>query len=443
MKATVMILGCMASERADVTAEHEGRTGEDAASSPLVVALVAPDYPPDPHGTGIGTYSKHLAEGLAARGHRVHVVTRGNGEGSDPASGAVTIHRIEVERPQIPLNLSWPRVLAVTIASSLKEVRYRVAVARMLRRLVEHEGVMVVEAADAQADAYLYRNRDHPTVPYIVRLHAPLSFGELYDRNLPEVGRRILRMLERQHILGATHLTVPTRRAGTQIRREMGLGHRPIREVANPPPAHIQAEMLHDPVEAEREDGLVLFLGRVTRLKGVHVLVDAIPRVLEADPGSRFLFVGPDTATASGHDSTFEHIRSSIPARHRERLEFTGHVALDDVGSYYRRAAVCVFPSLFETFSYTCLEAMAHGCAIVGSWSGGMADLLDGGRVGRLYRPPDAADLADQIVGLLRDPEERQRLGRAARDRARTQYGEDTVFRDIIAFYREAIRDLS
>ena len=406
------------------------------------MAIASPDYPPDPNSTGIGTYTMLVAEGLAARGHQVHVVTRGNGEDVDTPPN-LTIHRLQGQRPEFPLKLSGPRFLAVTLASSLAEIRYRIAMARKLRELIETEGVQLVESADAQADTYLFRNREHPSVPYVVRLHAPLSVGELYDRTLPEIGRRLLRLVERKHILGATHLTVPTNRAGSLIRREMSLGHRTIRELPNPPPTHLEAELQLAPADDEREEGLVLFLGRVSRLKGVHVLVDAIPKVLERVPGARFLFVGPDTATATGHPSTFEQIRASLPAELRSHLSFTGHVALDDVGTYYRRASVCVFPSLFETFSYTCLEAMAHGCAIVGSWSGGMADLLDQGRVGMLYEPPDAEDLAQQIVTLLEDSALRRTLGEAARDRARSRYGEEKVFADIVAFYRQAIRDLS
>ena len=42
----------------------------------LTIALVSPDYPPDPKGTGIGTYTKLLAHYLTERGHKVHVITK-------------------------------------------------------------------------------------------------------------------------------------------------------------------------------------------------------------------------------------------------------------------------------------------------------------------------------------------------------------------------------
>lgn len=418
-----------------------GAASEGAELQQLTIALTTPDYPPDPNGTGIGTYSKLLAEGLVKRGHRVHVLTRDPGIDRDDTPENITMHRIPIDRPDVPLKFSWPRLLRLTASSAASEVKYRRVLRRKLNGLIEEHGVQLVEAADAEAQTYLYRGFDHPSVPYIVRLHGPLSVGEIYDQNLPEVGRVILREFERRHILGASHITVPAKWAGAYIRDEMRLGNRPIRVIPNPPPQHRGAGLSEGTGESAREAGLVLFVGRVSRTKGIDVLVEAIPKILARRPEARFQIVGADNARSTGHASTFAWIRDSLSREHLAHVELVGHVEHAQIDSFYQRASVCVFPSLYDTFSYTCLEAMSHGCAIVGSRHSGMSHMLDGGRAGKLYDPPDADDLAGAITDLLADGDLRVRHGRRARARAVEVYGEDVVFDQVVEFYRQAIRD--
>jgi glycogen synthase len=113
------------------------------------------------------------------------------------------------------------------------------------------------------------------------------------------------------------------------------------------------------------------------------------------------------------------------------------------VAKLYAQAAVCVAPSLFETFGYACLEGMIHGKAIIASPTGGIAEMLDGGRCGLLYTPPDIERLSDLLLCLLKDGGLRARLGRAARARACTHYHPDLIASAVEGFYRQAIADLA
>lgn len=410
-----------------------------ATERPLRLALSTPDYPPDPMGTGIGTYAKSLAEGLARRGHRVHVVTRGPHGDALEEHGGVTVHRLGVPRPDLPPHVSPVVFLRLALASARSELRYRRRVAATLARLVDGGEADLVEAADSFVEALFYRPARHPGVPFVVRLHTPMSVGERYDRNLPEPARRLLRRVERGHLLRASHLTVPSETPRALFREAMALGVRPIEAIPNPPPAagRRPAPAAGAPLDADGPE--VLYLGRVTAVKGVHVLARAIPQVLARVPNARFRFVGADSASSTGRGTTIEAIRAELPEAVRERVHFVGRVPLEAVDGYLERATVCVFPSLFENFPYTCLEAMAHGKAVVGSASGGMRDMLEGGACGLLYHPPDEDALARALIALLQDPELRDRLGRAARRRAESVYGEDAVLDATVAFYRRAL----
>jgi glycosyltransferase involved in cell wall biosynthesis len=218
----------------------------------------------------------------------------------------------------------------------------------------------------------------------------------------------------------------------------MKLEHRPIRILPNPPPLDLQKTKAPALASAFPE---ILFVGRVTAFKGVFVLAKAIPLVLQAMPEARFIFVGADAANSRGSGSTVEALKASLPENAQAQVSFAGHLKPEEIVSHYQCATLCVFPSLFENFPYTCLEAMTYGKAIVGSANGGMADLLDHGRCGLLYQPPDEKELAKHIIRLLNDKALRESLGEAARERAHTVFGAEQVMAKTETFYRQALED--
>ena len=88
---------------------------------------------------------------------------------------------------------------------------------------------------------------------------------------------------------------------------------------------------------------------------------------------------------------------------------------------------ICVFPSLWESGPFVCLEAMAAARGIVGTSSGGMADLLEGGQFGELVPPRQPARIAFSVKKLLANPDLRMSLGSAARDRLLADYGDEHI----------------
>jgi glycogen synthase len=407
-------------------------------ADPLTLALVSPDYPPDPQGTGIGTYTKLLTHYLTERGHKVHVITRGLTKQDETQTlGNFTLHRIGVPRPDVPMELSALKVTQVAVQSIANELTYRRRIAQKLEHLIATENIQLIESAESFAESYFYKPERHPHIPFIVKLHTPFAVGELFDKNLPEPIRQVVRFFEHGLIFKASHLTVPSYKPGVLFKREMNLGNRPIRVIPNPPPLGLSDK----PESAEVEPLEILFVGRVTAFKGVFVLAKAIPKVLETHPKTRFIFVGADASNPKGGGSTIDALKASLLEKYRNNVIFTGHVQLEEVSKYYQRAAVCVFPSLFENFPYTCLEAMSYGKAIVGSNNGGMSDLLNDGQCGLLYTPPNENELATQIIQLLRDKNLRETLGTKAGIRVLEHFSSEKVMTMTEAFYRQALEE--
>ena len=402
------------------------------------MALQTLDYPPDEVASGIGTYTEALAELLANQGHTVHVISRSTiAQETVEQNGLITVHRLGPPRRELPKSMNTTTTLAFGMKILGDEYRFRRRFAQKLNELISKHQIDLIEAADSGAEAAFYQPERHPHVPFIVRLHGPTAVLERYDQNVPEVIRRFIGWYERRFFLKATHLTSPSESAARLIRQEMKLGERPIVVYPNPPLRRIDPSVF-DPSLAE-EPNLVLYVGRITQSKGVDNLIRAVPEVLEHCPDARFVFVGPDLPTSTGYGSTQSYLKQLLPPVYHASLEFVGYQPPQEVARYYRRAAVCVFPSRFEVFGYTCLEAMMHGKAIIGSSNGGMTDLLAGGQAGLLFAPGSRTRLSQQIVTLLKTPRLREQLGMQAQQRAREHYSADATLNAIEAFYRRTV----
>ncbi len=106
----------------------------------------------------------------------------------------------------------------------------------------------------------------------------------------------------------------------------------------------------------------------------------------------------------------------------RERLALVGFRA--DVDAVYGAADVVAVPSTApDPLPGAAIEAAAAGCAVVASDTGGLPEIIDDERTGRLFAPGDARALADLAAGLIERPDERQRLGRAAAADVRERFG--------------------
>jgi D-inositol-3-phosphate glycosyltransferase len=169
--------------------------------------------------------------------------------------------------------------------------------------------------------------------------------------------------------------------------------------------------------EARRQIGyadgpLLLFVGRLERLKGVEVAIRALA-LLEgrAHPDLRLLVLGEDSR--DGDESEKERLKavaSSLGVR--DRVDFVGSVAQHELPYFYSAADACVMPSYSESFGLVGLEAQACGCPVVASDVPGLRSVVRDGVSGYLIEGNDPAAYAERIGRLLANPELAQQMGR-------------------------------
>lgn len=164
----------------------------------------------------------------------------------------------------------------------------------------------------------------------------------------------------------------------------------------------------------------VLYSGRLVERKGIRELLAAIPEVLQAVPGARFVLTGgPPSFPASAVAAQW------LETQHTpflERIHFTGWQSPTEMALRYAAADILVVPSRYEPFGMVILEGMLHGLAIVAADVGGPAEILEHGRTGLLFPPRDVKALSSALQRLLKNPDERNALGRAAARQVRSKW---------------------
>ncbi len=175
-----------------------------------------------------------------------------------------------------------------------------------------------------------------------------------------------------------------------------------------------------DRAEARREIGygtgrLLLFVGRLERLKGVEIAIRALAQLRDRQHDDvRLLVLGEDSR--DGDESEKERLKAlATEVGVRDRIDFVGSVAHHELPYFYAAADVCVMPSYSESFGLVGLEAQACGCPVVASGVSGLRSVVRDEVTGYLVEGYDPAAYAERIGRLLADGELAQQMGRRGR----------------------------
>ena len=182
-----------------------------------------------------------------------------------------------------------------------------------------------------------------------------------------------------------------------------------------------------------KPDGkMVLYVGRLVYEKGVHVLIGAVPKVLSVLPNVSFVIVGE-----GGMQEYLE--KEAWDFGVADHVFFTGFVDEETLISLYKVSDAAVFPSLYEPFGITALEAMAAKTPVVVSDTGGLSEIVDHDKTGvKVY-----ADNSDSLAwGILRVLQNR-RLTNGFRENAYQKvvrdYDWNRIADETVEVYRKAM----
>ncbi len=200
------------------------------------------------------------------------------------------------------------------------------------------------------------------------------------------------------------------------------------------------------------EKPFILFVGRITRQKGILHLVRAVKHL---SPGIQVVLCAGAPDTEEIRREMVERVEEARAQTANEILWIHQWVPTKDLATLYSHASVFVCPSVYEPFGIINLEAMACETPVVASAVGGIPEVVTHGETGWLVsfepmaadnpEPKDpekfSRDLAEAVNRLLQSSEKRREMGVKARERVVKEFTWKSVAEKTLDFYRELLRD--
>ncbi|MEH2026154.1 glycosyltransferase family 4 protein [Nostoc sp.] len=218
----------------------------------------------------------------------------------------------------------------------------------------------------------------------------------------------------------------------------------------------------HHNQEANKKDiKQILFVGRISPEKGIHVLIDAFNKVVSRYPQVQLKLVGSGTAlvpwyTLDREDQQIQNILSYYQGSYREQLQkriasnavssvfFLGKVPHFELFEYYQQADIFIFPSVWnEAFGMPIIEAMSMGLPVIATRGGAFPELIEDGKTGLLVERGNADALADAMLRLLLDDNLRIAMGELGNRQAVEKFDWDHQAQKLLHQYQVMMKSLN
>src|SRR5665648_579300 len=183
------------------------------------------------------------------------------------------------------------------------------------------------------------------------------------------------------------------------------------------------------------EEKIVLYVGRLVYEKGIHVLINAVPKILNK-VNAKFIIVG------SGYmKEQLLNIVRSMGLEHK--VLFEGFIDETTLLQLQKCADVSVVPSLFEPFGIVALEAMAAKSPVVASDTGGLSEIIDHDVTGVKVYPNNPDSLAWGITKVLSDENYAMRIRNNAYKRVQEKYDWEKIAQQTKRIYEGVLGEYS
>jgi glycosyltransferase involved in cell wall biosynthesis len=177
----------------------------------------------------------------------------------------------------------------------------------------------------------------------------------------------------------------------------------------------------------------IFIVVNLEKIKGVDILIKAIPTVIKAIPNLNVYIAGTGPRE--------NELKNLVKGLNLEaHVKFLGFISEEDKYQHYKACKIVVVPSRWDCQPFAPLDAAASGKPVVASRIGGIQDTVEDRKTGLLFEPENTDDLADKIVTLLKDERLREDMGKAAKVKAK-EYDWSKIAERTLEIYKKVITD--
>lgn len=387
------------------------------------IMMLTWEYPPRIVG-GIARVVHDLSHVFAKQGHEVHVITYKEGNTKEfERDGEVFVHRIET----YPIN-----------ANNLIDwvMQFNFCVIEKAADVIKKFGKFDVIHAHDWLVAYSARAlKNSYKIPLVATIHATESGRNkgIHDKNQGYVND-----VEWLLTYEASNVICNSLYMKYEIRNLFGKPMDNIHVVPN----GINVNKFDGKERdwdfrrnyASDNEKIVFFAGRIVYEKGIQVLLDAAPKILQNYNDVKFVIAGRGPCM---DDLRAQAERLGIS----NRVYFTGYLNDVQITKMYKAIDVAVFPSLYEPFGIVALEGMLAGAATVVSDTGGLNEIVSHGIDGMKSYAGNCNSLADSILEVLFNQDLCKQIAKNAHEKVVTEYNWEVIAKKTMEVYKETIKE--
>lgn len=388
---------------------------------PKRVLMLAWEYPPRVIG-GLSRVVWALSRQLVKDGLEVHVVTADHpGTEEYSLDDGVHVHRVKSQTDATPDFLTWVARLNVGM------LQYAIRLHQEVKFDVIHaHDWMVTDAAWVMKTGF--------GLPLVSTIHATEQ-GRMGGSIHTDM-QRYVNQLEWRLTFESGRVIVNSHHMRGELQHLFNLPADKIRMIPNgTDPSHFDFDFDPHPLRnqyARAEQKIVLYVGRLVNEKGVQVLLEAAPQVLQNYPGTQFLIVGTgyfmDELKGRAHHLGVDH-----------NVKFLGYVGDEELLKLYKIADIVAIPSLYEPFGIVALEAMAAQVPAVVSDVGGLRDFVRHMETGITTYAGNPQSLAWGLLEVLRNPGLAETIRRNALESVHKVYNWKVISDQTYSVYQELV----
>lgn len=398
------------------------------------ILYLCDEYPPGRHG-GIGTVVQLLARQMVARGHRVVVAGfydwgYGGDDNFDDEGVQVYRFRRGLDAPFFSKQDSLPvramyKLLKLTGVFQLDVKRSLERYRKFLEKLIQQYSIEVVEMPDyndymRHINSYVAFPR--LSVPVIVKCHGSMTY--IAKGNQQPLPGHIWQMehdllQQATAVCAVSKYTADTTAEYLKYDQPVAVMHNGIDLTQIPPPP-----------TNKKDDNLVIYAGALAPYKGVHQLLKAWNKVHKAIPTARLEMYGKGPV---------EKLKPLLDSNAQHTVAFYGHMPKAQLFEKLATASVGVYPSFAETFGLIAVETMACRTATIYTERTAGPEIIRDGVEGLLVDPADVDDIADGIIYMLNNKQERELMAEHGYQKATSLFDIRQVCKAHEIYYKQVL----
>ena len=388
----------------------------------MKIMMLSWEYPPRIVG-GIARVVHDLSHAFTKQGHEVHVITYKEGNTKEfEKDGDVYVHRV-VNYPINANNLvDWVMQLNFCMIEKAADVIKQFG----KFDLIHAHDWLVAYAARALKNSYKY--------PLVATIHATES-GR--NKGIHDKTQGYVNDVEWMLTYEASNVICNSMYMKNEIKNLFG---KPVENI-HVVPNGINVNKFDNQERdwefrrnyAADNEKIVFFAGRIVYEKGIQILLEAAPKILQNYNDVKFVIAGRGPCM---DDLKAQAERLGIS----NRVYFTGYLNDVQITKMYKAIDVATFPSLYEPFGIVALEGMLAGAATVVSDAGGLNEIVSHGIDGMKSYSGNANSLADSILEVLFNKDLCNQIAKNAHEKVVKEFNWDVIAKKTMKVYKDTIK---